>query len=384
MGIRISQPTIQRILREHGFSPFPGRKIDFERVRSAAKDAVWAVDFFAVKTTKGVWLQALVVIDLYTRELLELRVHDGWDVDAAWTARVVGSLLRRTKRKPAKLVHDHGPHFLGAFSRALRVLDVEEELTPPGLPSMNCFAERAIWSVRYELLRHVPIENAERLQFYLDEYRMYANADRSHQGLLGRTPADVASARPLAPVLDLEAVRARRLARRSYAHGLLQSYDLVEGEQPRQAALPPAFATPVAPPGLAGPDGLPLPAARATARLVAGPMETAMENGMENGRAPPDGGVHSAGSVSFRLSGAPLRPSSARIPANDGFLGSGCRSARGAGDERDPTRSVLHRAPRFSILLCPRLSMAPHGERSSQALDGEPRRPGRELLRPDA
>lgn len=119
MGIRISQPTIQRILREHDFSPFPGRKIDFERVRSAAKDAVWAVDFFAVKTTKGVWLPALVVIDLYTRELLELRVHDGWDVDAACTARVVGLLLRRTKRKPAKLVHDHGPHFLGAFSRAL-------------------------------------------------------------------------------------------------------------------------------------------------------------------------------------------------------------------------------------------------------------------------
>lgn len=123
---------------------------------------------------------------------------------------------------------------------------------------MNCFAERTIWSVRYELLRHVPIENAERLQFYLDEYRMYANADRSHQGLHGRTPADVASARPLAPVLDLEAVRARRLARRSYAHGLLQSYDLVEGQQPRQAALRRRARRRSQPPGLHRPGRPPL------------------------------------------------------------------------------------------------------------------------------
>lgn len=44
MGIRVSEPTIARILKEHGFSPRPGRKLDFERVRSTAKDALWALD----------------------------------------------------------------------------------------------------------------------------------------------------------------------------------------------------------------------------------------------------------------------------------------------------------------------------------------------------
>ena len=40
MGIRVSEPTIVRILRDHGFSPRPGRKVCFDRVRAAAKDAL--------------------------------------------------------------------------------------------------------------------------------------------------------------------------------------------------------------------------------------------------------------------------------------------------------------------------------------------------------
>lgn len=45
-----------RILAQHGFSPRPFKKVSFDRVRSAAQDALWAIDFFAVKTAKGVWL----------------------------------------------------------------------------------------------------------------------------------------------------------------------------------------------------------------------------------------------------------------------------------------------------------------------------------------
>jgi putative transposase len=73
MGVKVARATIQKILRENGFRPFPGRPrpLLFERFRSGAKDALWALDFFAVKTAKGVWVQALLVIDIYTRELLE-------------------------------------------------------------------------------------------------------------------------------------------------------------------------------------------------------------------------------------------------------------------------------------------------------------------------
>ncbi|MCK6587275.1 MAG: helix-turn-helix domain-containing protein, partial [Polyangiaceae bacterium] len=130
MGIRVSQPTIARILKENGFSPRRGRKIDFERVTSTAKDALWALDYFAVQTAKGVWMQALLIIDVHTRELIDLRVHDGWDVDSVWSIRAFNAACAREKRTPKAVVHDHGTHFRGQFERQMRVLEIENELTP--------------------------------------------------------------------------------------------------------------------------------------------------------------------------------------------------------------------------------------------------------------
>ena len=228
MGVRVSEPTIMRILREHGFTPAPLRKLSFERVQSSIKDALWAVDFFAVKTATGAWLQVLIVVDVHTRELLGLRAYDGWDVDSYWTIRAFSSVASAVKRLPQKVVHDHGPTFAGQFARQLRVLDIEREVTPARMPYMNCYAERWIGSIRRELLRHLRVHNVAELQELLDEYRAYANLERAHQGLDGRTPAEVARGQPEAEVLDIAQLRSRKLVRRMYANGLLQGYSLVE------------------------------------------------------------------------------------------------------------------------------------------------------------
>lgn len=236
MGIRVSDPTIARVLHANGFPPRPLKKLCFDRVRAATKDALWALDFFAVRTAKGIWLQVLLVIDIHTRELLDLRVHDGWDVGSAWTSQVFDDILSRTQRRPMAVVHDHGSHFQGQFPRQLRVLGVDEEVTPCGLPHMNGYAERAIGSIRRELLRHIRVPGPASLQFYLDEYRQFANLERPHQGLEGRTPNEISAATPEADLIDLATVRARRLLRRGYAHGLLRGYALVEGDETRAAA----------------------------------------------------------------------------------------------------------------------------------------------------
>jgi transposase len=232
MGIRVSEPTIKKVLLEHGFSPNPRRKLDFSRFRSAAKDAVWALDFFLVKTAANTWMQVLLILDIHTRERIDFRVHDGWDVESRWTARVFNEALARTGRRPAKVIHDHGTHFMGQFERQLRVLGIERDRTVPGLPSLNCFVERAIGVTRQELLRHIRVTFAAELQRYLDEYREYANADRAHQSLGGQTPSDFSNAAPRAEVLDIEELRRRRLVRREYANGLLRGYSLAEVKDP--------------------------------------------------------------------------------------------------------------------------------------------------------
>ena len=229
MGIRVHKRTIAQVLVANGFAPHPGRGLRRVVPRTSdIKDALWALDFFAVQLARGAWVQVLLVIDVATRELMELRVHDGWDVDSRWTTRVFHGITRRAQRAPLAVVHDHGTHFLGQFSRQLRVLGVEEHLTPTQLPQANAYAERAIGTIRAELLRHIVVSNAEGLQALMDEFRVYATSERAHQGLKGQTPQERARGQPGPDVLSLDALRRRKLCRRSYAHGLLHGYSLEE------------------------------------------------------------------------------------------------------------------------------------------------------------
>ncbi|MBC7172373.1 MAG: transposase, partial [Polyangiaceae bacterium] len=230
MGVKVSQPTIQKVLREHGFKPHPGRKVDFDRVMTSVKDALWALDYFAVRMLSGELVQVLLVIDIATRELIELKVCPYWEVESAWTVRTFAEAIHREGRRPEAVVHDHGTHFMRHFPRAMRVLEIREELTPTGLPSMNCYAERAIGSVRRELLRYIRPRDADHLQEVLDDYRSYANRERAHQGIEGSSPEERAAERPLPPVLTIDELRQRRLMRRDYAGGLLHEYELALDE----------------------------------------------------------------------------------------------------------------------------------------------------------
>ncbi len=235
MGIKVSEPTIQKVLREAGFSPRGGHPFNLERFRSKAKDAIWALDYFFVRTAKGTWLNVLLVVDLYTREIIELRAYDGWEADSVWTIRTFNQALHREGRKPETVVHDHGTNFLGQFERQLRVLEIERRRTPIALPFVNGIAERNIKSVRLEMLNHVRVSDVEELQWYLDEYRTYFNEHRANQAIGGSTPSGFGRDSPGAEVISLDEVRQKRLVQRSFAHGILNAYELVD-EQTDAAA----------------------------------------------------------------------------------------------------------------------------------------------------
>lgn len=53
------------------------------------------------------------------------------------------------------------------------------------------------------MLRHIPIADAKELQFYLHEWKKFANSERPHQGIDGRTPEERSKDAPLAEVIDL-------------------------------------------------------------------------------------------------------------------------------------------------------------------------------------
>ena len=226
MGIKVSEPTIQKVLKEAGFHPTAGHPLNLDKWRATVKDAIWALDFFFVRTAKGVWLNVLLVIDLHTKEILELRACDAWGPTAEWTIRTFASAIHRESRQPGAVVHDHGTNFLRQFERQLRVMEIERRRTPIALPFVNGTAERAIKSVRLEMLNHIRVRDVEELQWYLDEYRAYYNEHRAHQATEGQTPAAFGRGSPGAEVISLDEVRQRRLVRRRFAHGLLNSYAL--------------------------------------------------------------------------------------------------------------------------------------------------------------
>jgi len=230
MGIKVCEPTIQKVLKEAGFSPRGGHPFNLERFRSKAKDAIWALDYFFVRTARGAWLNVLLVIDLHTREIMELRAYDGWEADSVWTIRTFNEALSREGRRPETVVHDHGTNFLGQFERQLRVLEIERRRPPVALPFVNGTAERAIKSVRLEMLNHVRVLDVEELQWYLDQYRAYYNEHRANQATNGQTPAAFSRASPGTEVISLDEVRQRRLVCRRFAHGLLNAYELVDYE----------------------------------------------------------------------------------------------------------------------------------------------------------
>ena len=165
IGVQVSAPTVQKILEEHGLGPrTKGRS--WEAYTSAAKDALWALDFFVVRTLRGELLQVMAVIDVRTRELLALCAYTGWDVDSAWTMRVLAAAMSRSKRKPTAVMHDRAPQFAGQVERQLGVLEVDQCRLPPRLPVLNGMLERTIKSLRWELLNHIRVATVEQLQWY--------------------------------------------------------------------------------------------------------------------------------------------------------------------------------------------------------------------------
>jgi hypothetical protein len=65
------------------------------------KDAAWALDYFFVRTAKGVWLNVLLVIDLlYAREIIDLTAYDGWEAPSERTISTFASAVSRETDHP--------------------------------------------------------------------------------------------------------------------------------------------------------------------------------------------------------------------------------------------------------------------------------------------
>ncbi len=74
----------------------------------------------------------------------------------------------------------------------LRVLDVQDVKTVPGVPFSHPFVERLIGTIRRECLDRTLFWTAADMEMKLLDFQRYYNEYRAHAGLDGRTPAQTA------------------------------------------------------------------------------------------------------------------------------------------------------------------------------------------------
>jgi len=235
MGIKVSQYTVYKILKDNGLDPTDDRRHAWEKWVGKVKDEYWAMDFFFTQLRKGTEFAVLIVVDTFTKEILELTAHEGRaGLSSNWVAWRIIEIFRRFKHRPQNLIHDRDPLFKGQVMRLCAVEEIKEMKSPPRYPTMNCYAERALQSVLMELLHHVRPETGADLQKLLDDYRVWFNEHRAHEALDGMTPAEYASGRRKADVVRLADYKDRNLRRIEFAGGMLNGYQ-VEADQKKAA-----------------------------------------------------------------------------------------------------------------------------------------------------
>jgi transposase InsO family protein len=130
----------------------------------------------------------MVVMDQFTRRIIGFAVQPGV-VDGPGLCRMFNQVIAGAPTLPQQLSSDNDPLFqFHRWKANLRILDVIEIKAVPHVPLSHPFVERAIGTVRRELLDHVPFWGARDLERKLRHFRDYYNHARVHASLTSVPP----------------------------------------------------------------------------------------------------------------------------------------------------------------------------------------------------
>ena len=204
-GVEIDKNVVYRVLATH-YRPSPGGTgPSWLSFLGHATDSLWSVDLFRCESVvlRSYWV--LVVMDQFTRRIVDLGVHRG-AVDGSGLCRMFSEAIRGGGC-PRHLSTDHDPLFEDhRWQAGLRVLDVDEIKTVPHVPLSHPFVERLIGTIRREFLDQVLFWNGHDLERKLADFQAYFNEARSHASLERHTPLAFAD-RSVVPRAELDQVR---------------------------------------------------------------------------------------------------------------------------------------------------------------------------------
>jgi len=139
-----------------------------------------SVDFFVVPTATFRVLYVFVVLLHRRRQVVHFNVTD--TPTAAWTAQQLIEAFPDDSA-PRFLLRYRDSIYGGAFRRRVKGMLIAEVLTAPRSPWQNPFVERAIGTIRHELLDHVIVLNEGHLRRRLHSYLRYYHGSPTHLAL---------------------------------------------------------------------------------------------------------------------------------------------------------------------------------------------------------
>jgi transposase InsO family protein len=217
LGIRVGASSIKGLLLRAGLGPAPRRGTSWGEFLRTQADGILACDFFTVETA---FLRTLYV--LFFVEVGSRRLHI-----TTSTRHPSGSFITQQARnlcfeldereEPLRfLIHDRDAKFCGPFDEVLRSEGMGIIRTPIRSPQANAFAERAVKTLRHEVLDWTLILGHRHLDRVLASYSSHYNAERPHRGIALRVPDKQSHVDPVAIVPEIK--------RRDRLGGLIHEY----------------------------------------------------------------------------------------------------------------------------------------------------------------
>ena len=197
-GWGVGKTVVQRLYQEEGLAlkhrPKRQRRASEqrgERLRPAAANQAWSIDFVADQLTDGRRFRALTIVDVFTRESPAIEV--GQALKGSDVVEVLNR-LRIERGVPKILFCDNGSEFtsqimdLWAYQNGVKI-----DFSRPGKPTDNAYVESFNGTFRAECLDTHWFTTLAEAKEIIETWRQEYNDSRPHRALGERTPSEFAS-----------------------------------------------------------------------------------------------------------------------------------------------------------------------------------------------
>lgn len=199
-GWKVNHKAVYRIYRQEGLNlRHKGRRKQISRARIPKVDVMgvnqcWAMDFMSDALFNGRRFRALIMMDVYSRECLNIYADNKITGD---TVVDILDSISYHRGRPERIRVDNGPEFISrALDNWAYENNIKLEFSRPGKPVDNAFIESFNGSLRDECLNTNWFLSIEDARNKLELWRRDYNEFRPHSSLGNMTPSDFARRLP--------------------------------------------------------------------------------------------------------------------------------------------------------------------------------------------